>query len=167
MNIIEELPPELIAIILQYHIPNDLDQFIAIKCINDVLNGQHRPSIIDAHTTIETTTDSYGINRIKYIFNGKLHRENGPAYESYHQNGNIHCREWYINGKCHRENGPAYESYHQNGHIKYRSWYINGKYLRENGPAHKIYYDYGNITYRYWYINGTKFSEEEFNKFNK
>ena len=69
MNIIEELPPELIAIILQYHIPNELDQFIAIKCINDVLNGPHRQSIIDAHTTIETTTDEYTGEKVIPLLN--------------------------------------------------------------------------------------------------
>ena len=31
--------------------------------------------------------------------NGKLHREDGPAYISYYDNGSIKKQEYYLNGK--------------------------------------------------------------------
>ena len=37
----------------------------------------------------------------KWYFNGRMHREGGPAYES---DG---YEEWWINGNLHREDGPA------------------------------------------------------------
>ena len=60
----------------------------------------------------------------EWRLNGKLHREDGPAYE--HSNG---CKEWCLNGKLHREEGPAYE---EPGGTK--AWYLNGKHHREDGP---------------------------------
>ena len=53
--------------------------------------------------------------------NGKLHREDGPAYE--HADGS---KSWYLNDKRHREDGPAYE--HANGD---KFWFLNGKLLTE------------------------------------
>ena len=56
-----------------------------------------------------------------WFLNGKLHREDGPAYEGL--NG---TKWWFLNGKCHREDGPAIEC--ANGS---KSWYLNGKCLTE------------------------------------
>jgi hypothetical protein len=52
-----------------------------------------------------------------WYFNGKLHREDGPAVE--YPNG---TKVWYFNGVLHREDGPAIEFPDGN---KY--WYINGE----------------------------------------
>ena len=57
MNIIEELPSEILAIVLQYHLPTDICD--TIKAIEHVFNGPYHQSIIDAHTTIKETTDGY------------------------------------------------------------------------------------------------------------
>jgi len=46
---------------------------------------------------------------------GKLHREDGPAYE-----GIDGLKSWWINGKRHREDGPAID----NGD-DYKWWYLN------------------------------------------
>lgn len=51
---------------------------------------------------------------------GKLHREDGPAYEC------KTCKQWYLNGKCHREDGPAVEWW-----TGYKEWYLNGKKISE------------------------------------
>ena len=56
-----------------------------------------------------------------WYFNGKLHREDGPAVE--YVSGTKH---WYLNGERHREDGPAIEFISGN---KY--WYLNGKGLTE------------------------------------
>jgi len=56
-----------------------------------------------------------------WILDGKLHREDGPAYEGY--NGS---KAWRINDKLHRDNGAAIEW--SDGT---KSWYLDGKEYRE------------------------------------
>ena len=41
-------------------------------------------------------------DRVKWIMDGKPHREDGPAL--IHADG---AQEWYVDGKRHREDGPA------------------------------------------------------------
>jgi hypothetical protein len=69
------------------------------------------------------TVDECGTKR--WILNGKLHREDGPALE--YSNGD---KAWYINDKLHRLYGPAVER--TSG---YKAWYLNEKRHREDGPA--------------------------------
>ena len=81
-----------------------------------------------------------------WFLNGKLHREDGPAYEC--SNGS---KFWYLNGKRHREGGPAVEGANGN-----KFWWLNGKIHREDGPA----LEFADGT-KYWYLNGEKVTEEE------
>jgi len=56
-----------------------------------------------------------------WLLNGKLHREDGPAYEGvdgYHA--------WWVNSRRHREDGPAIE--YADGD---RAWYLNGIEMSE------------------------------------
>lgn len=64
--------------------------------------------------------DSTGNRR--WFKNGKLHREDGPAYIS--RDGR-QC--WYHHGVLHREDGPAIIT-QNNENI----WYINGGFLTQN-----------------------------------
>ena len=59
-----------------------------------------------------------------WYFNGKYHREDGPAVE--YANGD---KFWYLNDILHRENGPAIE-YSDGG----KRWYLNGRHYSE--PAY-------------------------------
>jgi hypothetical protein len=61
-------------------------------------------------------------NGSKHWYNeqGQLHRENGPAWESY-----TGSKYWYNNGLPHREDGPAIELFDGEKH-----WYINGKQIQ-------------------------------------
>jgi hypothetical protein len=110
-------------------------------------------------------------DKTEWKFDGKLHREDGPAvewvdgYKEWYINGEYHReggpaveyvsgdKYWYINGKHHREDGPAVE--YANGD---KFWFINGKYHREDGPA--VERADGR---KYWYINGEEMTAEEFN----
>jgi len=74
---------------------------------------------------IEYTVRVYEDGIKQWRFNGKLHREDGPAVEL--PGG---TKQWYLNGKRHREDGPAIE--YANGT---KEWYLNGKRHREDGPA--------------------------------
>jgi hypothetical protein len=66
-------------------------------------------------------TDSYG----KFYYKDKektiLHREGGPAIESYTGD-----RAWFLNNKLHRMDGPAVEWGHG-----FKSWYLNGESISE------------------------------------
>jgi antitoxin component YwqK of YwqJK toxin-antitoxin module len=62
---------------------------------------------------------------------GEFHREDGPAYIRYNENGNIDLEDYYLNGKTHREDGPASISYYNNGNIQCEYYYLNGKGYRK------------------------------------
>jgi antitoxin component YwqK of YwqJK toxin-antitoxin module len=90
----------------------------------------------------------------------KLHREDGPAYIRYYENGNISYKSYFLNDKYHREDGPAYISYNEWGDLEEKKYYINGELHREDGPA-EIYYDYdGNIKYESYWLNGKRHRED-------
>lgn len=76
----------------------------------------------------------------------KLHREDGPAFQSSEKS------IWYFEDERHRENGPAYEEI--NG---YQEWWFYGKTHRVDGPA--ILYPNGDK--EYW-LNDIQYSEYEF-----
>ena len=62
---------------------------------------------------------------IEWHEDGKLHRDDGPAYE-----GADGTKEWYWQGKLHRLNGPAVKRPDGSN-----EWYRYGKLHREFGPA--------------------------------
>ena len=70
--------------------------------------------------------------------NGKLHREDGPAWKTSVE------ESWWINGELHRLDGPAI--IRDDG---YQAWYFNGKFHRLDGPA--IIYSSGT---QEWFVNG-------------
>ena len=55
---------------------------------------------------------------------GKLHREDGPAFEF------KGTRKWFLNGELHREDGPAAEWWDGT-----KMWYQNDRLHRIDGPA--------------------------------
>jgi len=83
----------------------------------------------------------------RWYYNGRLHRENGPAViraDGY--------KAWWLNGGFHREDGPAVED--SDGS---KAWWLNGKRHREDGPAIE-----SSDGYKAWWLNGLKLSEAEF-----
>ena len=95
---------------------------------------------------IEYTVKVYPNGDKEWYLNGKLHREDGPAYEG--ASGN---KSWYLNGKLHREDGPARE--YASGS---KFWCLKGKLHREDGPA--IEWANGD---KEWYLNDEEVTEEE------
>ncbi|HEX4373634.1 MAG TPA: hypothetical protein VHZ50_10060 [Puia sp.] len=69
---------------------------------------------------IELIIDYIGDKR--WYLNGKLHREDGPAFDCV--NG---YKEWSLNGKRHRLDGPAIEFIDGN-----KWWYYHGKNINCN-----------------------------------
>ena len=79
----------------------------------------------------------YGSGIIKWRLNGKVHREDGPAY--IYPSGS---KVWYRNGKRHREDGPAYI-----GADVTKEWYLNGVRVTEaDVMGHKITIDGKEVT---------------------
>ncbi len=107
---------------------------------NIVFDPNHIPSA-------EFKIDSYKTK--KWLLNGLLHRENGPAVE-YADGGKM----WYVAGSLHRENGPAIE--YPDG---YKAWYQNGHLLREDGPVIEE-----PNSYRAWMVDGNIVREERSEK---
>lgn len=59
------------------------------------------------------------------------HREDGPAYQYFYENGQLNFESYWINNVKHREDGPAVVRYNENGSIARKQYYINGKELTE------------------------------------
>lgn len=75
---------------------------------------------------------------ILYLFNGLSHKDDGPSYTSFHDNGNIFMLEYKIHGKYHNENGPAYSEYNEDGSIITELYCLNGKLLSLNDYQKQI-----------------------------
>ena len=63
-----------------------------------------------------------GCGSIRWYVEGKLHREDGPAYTAGWEDRKV----WYQKGKIHRTDGPAIEA----GFDKY--WFLNNRQVTED-----------------------------------
>lgn len=89
----------------------------------------------------------------KWLLNGKLCRDDGPAHTYFDENNKIINERWYQNGQLHRDNGPAIINYYENGKINNEIWYQNNKLHRDNGPVVLCYYENGKIKNEEWCQN--------------
>ena len=71
-----------------------------------------------------------------YYLNDIIHRENGPAYIWYYENGNIDIQYCYINGIMTdiNDNTPAYQEYTNNGLLQKIRHYLNGRVHKKIPP---------------------------------
>jgi len=79
-------------------------------------------------------TDILNDNLLKLTW----HREDGPAFIEYVNNGNVAYEVYYVNGKQHRLDGPASIFYAQNSNIQIVSYYINGKFYSKKDYNREI-----------------------------
>lgn len=79
---------------------------------------------------------------IQHKYRARLHRIDGPAYESSYVKG------WYVNGKPHRIDGPAVESINGN------YWFVNGKQHRVDNPAVEMF-----DGTKEWWVDGQRYRE--------
>ena len=75
--------------------------------------------------------DDGGLDYEYYMLNYRYHREDGPAYISYHGDGSVACEHYELNDKLHREDGPAFINYHRDGSIGWEKYWLNGKQYSE------------------------------------
>ena len=90
-----------------------------------------------------------------------VHREDGPSYQQWYENGQKWIEEWVLNDKYHRVNEPSYQSWYENGQKKSERWYLNGKLHREDGPSYQRWYKDGQKEYEGWWLNNKEYSREE------
>jgi hypothetical protein len=72
----------------------------------------------------------YPSDKIKYksYYFGKLrHREDGPSYQEWYENGQKKVEIWWVYDEIHREDGSAYQDWYENGQKRSESWYLNDK----------------------------------------
>ena len=113
----------------------------------------------------------HGTDKINFVcwkLDGKLHREDGPAYISYYiHDQTLYSERWCINGLPHREDGPAEIFYSFSGGVTNEHWYLNDKRHRIDGPAWIDYHPSGKIKDRDWYLNDKRIRPEQWLKENR
>ena len=78
-------------------------------------------------------------NRKLFVVNGERHMEDGPAMIDYFPGKDkcVYIEAYFIKNKLSRENGPAYITYNENGEIKNIEYWLEGikysekKYLQQ------------------------------------
>lgn len=75
-----------------------------------------------------------GRGYVNYIIDGKYHKLNGPARETFYDNENkmLYEHNWYFSNMRHRMDGPAYISFDKNGAISNKGYYMLGQAYDEN-----------------------------------
>jgi len=100
------------------------DLYYKLLCIKKLLSDTYRQKVVRALSTYEQLK-GYGICMTEiWRVNGKIHRENGPAFIDRYKHRIL--MEWCINGELHNENGPATMDFDYEGNISHE-WYLNGE----------------------------------------
>ena len=92
---------------------------------------------------------------------GRLHREDGPAYICYHSNNILMIEQFWFYGHLHRANGPSEIQYSNSGAITNNRYYLYGEQHRKNGPAVIWYNDDGSIDFEIFFISGKRLGNDE------
>ena len=88
-------------------------------------------------------------------------KENTPVREYWDsEKTKTKTEKWFnSNAELHRVDGPARQSWYQNGQKKYEWWYLDGKYHRVDGPTHQAWYSNGQKSNESWYLDGIEYSK--------
>lgn len=94
----------------------------------------------------------------RWLVDGILHRDDGPAVVSYYDDGSVRTEWWFKHGKIHRigdhiTNTPAVTKYDKGGNVEERTWYREGKKYRDDGPTCIKYHKNGNMSEQQWSEN--------------
>ena len=115
---------------------------------------------------VEWRDDLGALVRREWRWDGRLHRDDGPALEGYDNFRGIWLVGWYQRGQLHRDDGPAEVTYQPYGQPLQSpadhpsecplllAWYQRGQLHREDGPALEQYYFDGCLSDRVWYQRG-------------
>ena len=91
-----------------------------------------------------------------------LHREDGPAYIAYDENGNVEEERWYLNGIHTRKDGPAGIGYHEDGTtVRVEDWRDSrGEEHRDGAPSNISYFSDGKPQFMIWFRHGENHRDE-------
>lgn len=155
-----------------------IDELAYIKN-NDLLYNLSNLNIPSRVIYYYDENDEKIISEIDYLYNGRFHRENGPAKLFLYDNGNIKEEHYYRNGEFYPDSkGVTIRKFFKNGALKStceqikdnyikitnynksdlkvdEKYYFNGNLHKVDGPAMIIYYNDGKtIKEQYWYRFG-------------
>lgn len=91
---------------------------------------------------------------------GASHREDGPAWFTFSQDGTIMSEIYYTHGSRNRADGPAEIVYSACGRIIYTAYWRNGQLHRTDGPARLGMSVSGQITKMAYHLNGVRVSQK-------
>ena len=104
--------------------------------------------------------DNGNIQSVSYKLNGEVHREDGPAYQTWFENGQKRAKYYYIDGKINRVDGPAFQNWYENGQQESEQYIINDLLHREDGPAYQEWSENGQLKHEEYYIDGDDYKRE-------
>ncbi len=114
---------------------------------------------------METTLHPNGrVKLITYKVNGRIHRDDGPAFQEWNGTGVLNYESWRQNGRLHRDNGPAHRRWNNAGVLIVEIWWKNDRWHRYNGPAYQQWNNAGELIVEEWCQNGRDLPPEEIEK---
>jgi hypothetical protein len=108
----------------------------------------------DGPATIERYPSGNG--RDIYYRNGKIHRDNGPAFVT--RADCLTNEEYYRDGRHHREDGPAVITRLPGG-VVHEHYCREGEFHRDDGPACVVREADGSVREQSFYLRGKRVSE--------
>ena len=95
---------------------------------------------------------------------GDFHNTEGPAYQSWYENGQESRRAYYVNGKIHNTEGPTVQEWYKNGQGWCRGYFVEGEPHNTEGPAYQSWYEDGQERCISYYVSGEELTKEEWEK---
>ena len=96
-----------------------------------------------------------------------LHREDGPAYIMYYEDGTKGREQYFVYGDFHREDGPAATIWFEDGKLSAEKYFVNGLFHRLDGPAEIYYFENGDVEDEIYYLNGKEVKTTSLKEFKK
>ncbi len=88
--------------------------------------------------------------RRAYKLNGVSHREDGPAFECWYDNGQPHYCVYNLNGRTQRKGGPCFQAWNCSGRL-IEEYYRDDGYHRIDGPA--FWREINGAIHEEWWVN--------------
>jgi len=86
------------------------------------------------------TTEKFNPSTIYRDAEGRMHRDEGPAYiERGQKTGRVWRVVYYQHGMRHREEGPAVIWYGDEGYVTHMEYWEEGRWIRSHRPLVKIF----------------------------
>lgn len=138
-----------------------IDTSVAKTYVSNI-NGLKTISVKNMHIGSDMFISIY------YKYDGKYHRDDGPAFIRIKNNLELLSLGWFKNGNKYNENGPSKIVFNEyDGNVCYMSWTNkNGDISNYNGPACVQICETNKLYVRNsYYINGEYYSKKQYETF--